>query len=374
MKHYKYAIAALLLPAALTTANAQSQYNTTITAAIKDLPAGQWIYWRSQRDDDRRDSVQTTAGGFTIKTNIAPGKADFYIIQIGKSYGDHNLIFYYLDKGNITIKGDGPMFKDAVFGGPQFIKDNNEYTAMLKQAPGLQGQADLYKKANKLYAEKDSAGLAALQPELERMRKESENLTKQWVLQHPKSGISASLLSHLNDMTLEEKESIFNKLSASAKENGPAKRLAHSIRVNKLTGIGSMALDFTQNDTLGKPVSLKDFRGKYVLVDFWASWCVPCRGENPNVVAAFNKYSSKKFTVLGVSLDQPNGKEKWLNAIHQDHLTWTHVSDLKFWNNAVAKQYDIRSIPSNLLIDPSGKIIAKDLHGDELEKKLAEVL
>ncbi|MET3879202.1 TlpA disulfide reductase family protein [Chitinophaga sp. OAE865] len=373
MKHYKYAVVALLLPAALTTAKAQAQQNTTITATIKGLPAGEWVYWRSQGGQDRYDSVQTTAGGFTIKTNIPPGEGDFYTIKIGKPYGEHNSIFYYLDKGNITIKGDGPEFKDAVFGGPQFVKDNNEYAAMLKQAPGLQGRADLYKKANKLYAERDSAGLAALQPELERMQKVSDSLTKQWVLQHPKSGISAVLLSHLFVMPLEEKESVFNKLSASAKNNGPGKRLAHSIRVNKLTGIGNTALDFTQNDTLGKPVSLKDFRGKYVLVDFWASWCVPCRAENPNVVAAFNKYSSKNFTVLSVSLDQPNGKEKWLNAIHQDHLTWTHVSDLKFWDNAVAKQYDIHSIPSNLLIDPSGKIIAKDLHGDELEKKLAEV-
>lgn len=364
----------VLLAAILTTAAAQAQQNTTITATIKNLPAGEWVYWRSQGDDDRRDSVQTTAGGFTIKTNIKTGEADFYVIRIGKSYDDYSMTFYYLDKGNITIKGDGPMFKDAVFAGPQFIKDNNEYIAMLKQAPGLKGQADLYKQANKLYAEKDSAGLAALEPEMKRMRGENENLTKQWVLQHPQSGISASLLSQLSDLPPDEKERIFNKLSPAAKENGPAKRLGHSIRVNKLTGIGSMALDFTQNDTLGKPISLKSFRGKYVLVDFWASWCHPCRDENPNVVAAFNKYNSKNFTVLSVSLDQPNGKEKWLNAIHQDGLTWTHVSDLKFWNNAVAKQYDIRSIPSNLLIDPSGKIIAKDLHGDELEKKLAEVL
>lgn len=363
-----------LLAAAFITAAAYAQQNTTITATIKDLPAGQWVYWRSQGNDDRRDSVQTTAGGFTIKTNIAPGEADFYIIQIGKKYGDNNMIFYYLDKGNVAIKGDGPMFKNATFSGPQYIKDYNEYTALLKQAPGLQGQAALYEQANKLYAAKDSAGLAALEPKMKRMQEERDSLTKQWILQHPKSGISASLLSHLNDVPLDEKESIFNKLSAAAKENGPAKRLAHSIRVNKLTCIGSMAPDFTQNDTLGKPVSLKDFRGKYVLIDFWASWCHPCREENPNVVAAFQKYSSKNFTVLGISLDQPTGKEKWLNAIHQDNLTWTHVSDLKFWNNAIAQQYDIRSIPANLLVDPSGKIIAKDLHGDELEKKLAEVL
>jgi peroxiredoxin len=169
-------------------------------------------------------------------------------------------------------------------------------------------------------------------------------------------------------------EVLYNNLTADAKNNYPAKNIKHAIDVNKLTGIGKTALDFTQPDTAGKPVSLKDFRGKYVLLDFWASWCGPCREENPNVVAAYNKYRDKNFTVLSVSLDQPTGKEKWLAAIHHDGLTWTHVSDLKFWNNAVAKQYDIESIPSNFLLDPNGVIIGKNLRGDDLNNKLAEVL
>src|SRR5690606_6250603 len=99
------------------------------------------------------------------------------------------------------------------------------------------------------------------------------------------------------------------------------------------------AIDFTQNDTLGRPVSLSDFRGKYVLLDFWASWCGPCRQENPNIVKAFQLYNDKGFTVLGVSLDRPGKQEDWLAAIRKDNLTWTHVSDLNFWNNAVAKKY-----------------------------------
>jgi peroxiredoxin len=133
-------------------------------------------------------------------------------------------------------------------------------------------------------------------------------------------------------------------------------------------------MEFTQNDTLGKPVSLSDFKGKYVLIDFWASWCGPCRAENPNVVKAYNNYKDKDFTVLGVSLDQPGKQEAWLNAIHKDSLTWTHVSDLKFWDNAVAQLYGIRAIPQNLLLDPSGKIIAKNIRGEELKKKLEEVM
>jgi peroxiredoxin len=131
-----------------------------------------------------------------------------------------------------------------------------------------------------------------------------------------------------------------------------------------------MAMDFTQNDTLGNPVSLSSFKGKYVLIDFWASWCGPCRQENPNVVKAFNNYKDKGFTVLGVSLDQPNAKDKWMKAIHDDNLTWTQVSDLKFWGNAVAVQYGIQAIPQNFLIDPQGKIIGKNLRGEALNKKL----
>ena len=123
----------------------------------------------------------------------------------------------------------------------------------------------------------------------------------------------------------------------------------------------------------GGTVTLSDFKGKYVLLDFWASWCGPCRHENPNVVKAFNSYKGKNFTILSVSLDQPGKKDKWMKAIHDDHLTWNHVSDLKFWNNDAAKLYGIQAIPQNLLLDPDGKIIAKNLFGDDLEKKLAEI-
>jgi len=164
----------------------------------------------------------------------------------------------------------------------------------------------------------------------------------------------------------------FQGLSPEVQQSMYGKYLEEQINNGKVGAIGSEAEEFTQSDTSGKPVSLSSFKGKYVLIDFWASWCKPCRMENPNVVAAYERFKAKNFTVLGISLDR--SREAWVKAIQDDGLAWSQVSDLKFWNNAVAQQYRVQQIPQNILIDPNGKIVGKNLRGPELDSKLCALL
>ena len=266
---------------------------------------------------------------------------------------------------NIRVKGKGSSAH----------KDYKKFEALNKPFnDSMQALSDVYNQyrnegnAAKMKQIEDQAGL------LEKSIK--ENVFHSFIKNHPASPVSLLILQQYagHDINIDEIEPLFNQLSATVKAWPSALQFKERMDIAKRTSIGQMAADFTQADTLGNPVSLSSLRGKYLLVDFWASWCGPCRAENPNVVNAFNKYKDKGFSVLGVSLDRPGAKAAWLKAIHDDKLAWTHVSDLQFWNNAVAQLYGIQSIPQNLLLDPTGRIIGKNLRGQDLHNKLEEVL
>ena len=144
--------------------------------------------------------------------------------------------------------------------------------------------------------------------------------------------------------------------------------------VVKTIWVGKQAPEIAMPDVQGKTVSLSSFRGKYVLVDFWASWCAPCRRENPNVVEAYHRFKNKNFDILGVSLDRPGEKDRWMQAVKEDNLAWTQISDLNYWSSAAVSLYKLTSIPFNVLVDPNGLVVGENLRGDELEEKLDEVL
>ena len=326
------------------------------------------------------DSTFIVNGSFDFKGKILnPTAAVLVIDKFG--FGLNTLdttsdnLTFYIDKGVFEINSKDSLSK-AKITGSKINDDNKKLLAQLQP---------LIDKAKKLKADQDAASPAqqntaefqnALQAKHKELQIEQKATLKMFILGNPDSYLSLLALYSVAGPSPDptEIDPLYNALSPDLKNTETAKVFKKSLDALRNTAIGVTAPDFTQNDVNGAPVKLSSFRGKYVLLDFWASWCGPCRQENPNVVKAYNKYKDKNFTIVGVSLDRPNGKNDWLAAIKNDGLTWTEVSDLKFWNNQVAGLYSITSIPANFLIDPNGKIIARDLRGDDLENELAEVL
>jgi peroxiredoxin len=204
-----------------------------------------------------------------------------------------------------------------------------------------------------------------------KIQQKKKAIMSAFVSGHPNSFVSLLVLNE-GDFDLKTTTALYNSLSPKIKNTEMGQAMGMEIESVLHTSVGSKAPDFTQNNVSGEPVKLSDFKGKYVLVDFWASWCGPCRQENPNVVKAYNAYKDKNFTILGVSLDE--NKYAWQSAIQKDGLTWAHVSDLKGWRNTAAVLFGVRSIPQNFLIDPNGIIVEKNLRGEALQQTLSEII
>ena len=287
-----------------------------------------------------------------------------------------DFLIVYLEKGEILITGDDSVKHATVTGSALNTEYTKYHAAVLSVAEKASNEIDAEYLAASAQKRSDTSFRAGLMAEMKKAIGERDSLKYVYVRQNPGSYLSLEALRELagKDIDVAKIEPIFRGLSPELRKSKAGVDFAKLLYDDGPTAIGAMAPDFVENDADDHPVKLSDFKGKYVLLDFWASWCGPCRAENPNVVKAFYKYKDKGFTVLGVSLDQPGKKDAWLAAIKKDGLSWTQVSDLKFWNNAVAKLYGIMAIPQNFLIDPRGRIVGKNLRGEALEKKLEEVL
>ena len=314
------------------------------------------------------DSAVSKKGSFTIKG----GAVDYpQLIQLVAGSTRKRTAFY-LENSEITISGSlDSLFNAKVTGS----KTQDEYNGFIESNKSLSDKySATYQEYQVARNTNNIARLAQLEKQADSIQNEMMKLQKEYVRKNPASYVTPSILASLSyEMAPEELESMINGLDTAVAALPQIKSLKERLAAMKTVSVGQKAPDFTMNDTNGNPVSLSSKLGaKLLLVDFWAAWCNPCRQENPNVVKVYNEFHKKGFDVLGVSLDQR--KEDWLKAIADDKLAWTHLSDLKYWGNEAAKLYAVNSIPSNFLLDDTGTIIGRNLRGDDLYKKVKEVL
>ncbi len=349
----------------------QKPFSFTIQGEISKPPRP-YLYVHHKWDGkDISDSIKITNGKFSYSSKSPETNMYWFTTEPNINY-QPNCIFF-VDAGKLTakLKGDS-IFASQVSGGPT-QKDYQEYNNMIS------GFVAEQQSINNEYVQASQVGnyelMNNLQTRFQKLNQDYLEGLKNFVKTHPKSAVSGLIIYRdLNNpnIPLDISIELAGMLDPSFEKTKFGKLALERVNAYKGSMVGNIATDFTQNDVNGNPITLSSFRGKYVLVDFWASWCGPCRMENPNVVAAYHKFKDKGFTILGVSYDQD--KSKWLAAIEKDNLTWTHVSDLKGWGNETARLFNITGIPANLLLDKDGRIIAKNLRGPALEEKLAEVL
>ena len=358
--------------------------NFTLSGKIGNLTSPAKIYFDYFVNDiAHSDSIVLVNGAFKF-SGYTPDVSFVRLVLAHTGEGLRDAIvnagevsYFYIGKEQVVVTSSDSLINAKITGS----KIDDEFEAYNKVIGS--SMADLTKAANiefnKLTPEqqKDTTYKKVVEDHFRKGIIQLTHKQLQFAEDNPDSFfslVSLSAVAGYNDY-LERAELCYRKLSDRVRATSMGQsfglELSQRITALSITAVGKPAPLFTQNDVDGKPVSLGDLKGKVVLVDFWASWCHPCRGENPNLVKQYQMYKNKGFIILSVSLDSK--KENWENAIKQDGLTWLHVSDLKGWGNAVGRLYGVRAVPACFLVGTDGKIIANDLRGETLNSKLAEI-
>lgn len=358
----------ILISAIIVSCSAPEASNKmTLNGSIKEAYSGNVeLLKRADGDWVKLDSAVVENGTFLMSAEISFPEMFYIGIE-----GQNRYTAFFAEPGEITVNTSLEDYKN-----PEVIgsESHTEYAAFNEK---MQLFNDMYSDLNTQYKEAKDAGddtkVEALELEYESIDAQMKQFILDNALSNPKSVVAAYTVNR-NAYYFDETdlEPVVNNFDPAIQESTYVKSLTHRVETLKRVAIGQPAVDFTMDNMEGEPVALSSLYGSYLLVDFWASWCGPCRRENPNVVAAYEAFHDKGFDILGVSFDR--NKDKWIEAVEKDMLTWHQVSDLAYWGNAAGKLYGINSIPANILLDPEGTIIAKNLRGEDLHNKLAELL
>jgi peroxiredoxin len=360
----------LLMAVSCNNAVDKENYNFKADVTVNGAKDGDLVYFKDWVDGKWVviDSAKLKESKAELEGNLDYPTMYFFF------YNNLRLSPVFVEPGNFTIKTDKNNLRDVMVEGSV---SHNEYQYFMTDVNGAIDKKiqELGAKYGVAQRNGDKAAMDSLTQVYEALEDSRKDEMITFAKKNNKSVVPAYLIyQNSYQFTLPELVVAAKAFDTSISNNKYVKNIKERVAILEKVQVGKPYIDFTQNDTAGNPVSLSSVvkNNKYVLVDFWAAWCKPCRAENPNVVAAYKKYHDKGFTVFGVSFDRK--KVEWLKAIKDDGLMWTQVSDLKGWGNEAGKLYGIQSIPQNILIGPDGKIVARNIRGQALQDKLKELM